>query len=69
MQKKNKNKKQNDINKNTKTKPDFSKISNISSDFKSLNNFGNSCYSSIIIQILTSIPEFINVLYKLYTLV
>ena len=65
--KKNKNKKQNDINKNTKTKPDFSKISNISSDF--LNNFGNSCSSNVIIQILTSIPEFINVLYKRYTLV
>ena len=69
MQKKNKNKKQNDINKNTKTKPDFSKISNISSDFKGLKNFGNSCYSNVIIQILTSIPEFINALYKRYTLV
>ena len=67
--KKNKNKKQNDTNKNTKTKPDFSKISNISSDFKGLKNFGNSCYSNVIIQILTSIPEFINVLYKRYTLV
>ena len=67
--KKNKNKKQNDINKNTKTKPDFSKISNISSDFKGLKNFGNSCYSNVIIQILTSIPEFINALYKRYTLV
>ena len=67
--KKKKNKKQNDINKNTKTKPDFSKISNISSDFKGLKNFGNSCYSNVIIQILTSIPEFINALYKRYTLV
>ena len=67
--KKNKNKKQNDTNKNTKTKPDFSKISNISSDFKGLKNFGNSCYSNVIIQILTSIPEFINALYKRYTLV
>ena len=67
--KKNKNKKQNDKNKNTKTKPDFSKISNISSDFKGLKNFGNSCYSNVIIQILTSIPEFINALYKRYTLV
>ena len=67
--KKNKNKKQNDINKNTKTKPDFSKISNISSDFKGLKNFGNSCYSNVIIQILTSIPEFINALYKRYTVV
>jgi ubiquitin C-terminal hydrolase len=67
--KKNKNKKQNDTNTNTKTKPDFSKISNISSDFKGLKNFGNSCYSNVIIQILTSIPEFINALYKRYTLV
>ena len=67
--KKKKNKKQNDINKNTKTKPDFSKISNISSDFKGLKNFGNSCYSNVIIQILTSIPEFINALYKRYTVV
>ena len=67
--KKNKNKKQNDTNKNTKTKPDFSKMSNISSDFKGLKNFGNSCYSNVIIQILTSIPEFINALYKRYTLV
>ena len=67
--KKNKNKKQNDTNKNTKTKPDFSKISNISSDFKGLKNFGNSCYSNVIIQILTSIPEFINALYKRYTVV
>ena len=67
--KKNKDKKQNDTNKNTKTKPDFSKISSISSDFKGLKNFGNSRYSNVIIQILTSIPEFINALYKRYTLV
>ena len=67
--KKNKNKKQNDLNKNTKTKPDFSKITNSSSDFKGLKNFGNSCYSNVIIQILTSIPEFINVLYKRYSVV
>ena len=66
---KNKNKKQNDLNKNTKTKPDFSKISNSSSDFKGLKNFGNSCYSNVIIQILTSIPEFINALYKRYSVV
>ena len=67
--KKIKNKKQNDSNKNTKTKPDFSKISNSSSDFKGLKNFGNSCYSNVIIQILTSIPEFINVLYRRYSIV
>ena len=70
--KKNKTKKQNEANKNTKTKPDFSKISNninISSDFKGLKNFGNSCYSNVIIQILASIPEFIDVLYKRYSLV
>ena len=69
---KNKNKKQNDNNKTSKTKPNFSNISNninSSSDFKGLKNFGNSCYSNVIIQILTSIPEFINVLYKRYTLV
>ena len=69
--KKNKNKKKKDSN-NNKTKPDlinsFNNI-NISSDFKGLKNFGNSCYSNVIIQILTSIPEFINALYKRYTLV
>ena len=66
--KKNKQKKKNDSN-NNKTKPKFSNISNESSDFKGLKNFGNSCYSNVIIQILTSIPDFINVLYKRYTLV
>ncbi len=68
--KKNKPKKKNDSNNNNnKTKPKFSNISNESSDFKGLKNFGNSCYSNVIIQILTSIPDFINVLYKRYTLV
>ena len=66
--KKNKQKKQNDSN-NNKTKPKFSNISNGSSDFKGLKNFGNSCYSNVIIQILTSIPDFINVLYKRYNLI
>ena len=66
--KKNKPKKKNDSN-NNKTKPKFSNISNESSNFKGLKNFGNSCYSNVIIQILTSIPDFINVLYKRYTLV
>ena len=66
--KKNKPKKKNDSN-NNKTKPKFSNISNESSDFKGLKNFGDSCYSNVIIQILTSIPDFINVLYKRYTLV
>jgi ubiquitin C-terminal hydrolase len=66
--KKNKQKKQNDSN-NNKTKPKFSNISNASSDFKGLKNFGNSCYSNVIIQILTSIPDFINVLYKRYNLI
>ena len=66
--KKNKPKKKNDSN-NNKTKPKFSNIPNESSDFKGLKNFGNSCYSNVIIQILTSIPDFINVLYKRYTLV
>ena len=59
--------------KNTKTKPDFSKYANnsnnTSSDFKGLKNFGNSCYSNVIIQILTSIPDFLNILYKRYSLV
>ena len=68
--KKNKQKKQNNSNNNNnKTKPKFSNISNASSDFKGLKNFGNSCYSNVIIQILTSIPDFINVLYKRYSLV
>ena len=66
--KKNKQQKQNDSN-NNKTKPKFSNISNASSDFKGLKNFGNSCYSNVIIQILTSIPDFINVLYKRYNLI
>ena len=66
--KKNKPKKKNDSN-NNKTKPKFSNISNESSDFKGLKNFGNSCYSNVIIQILTSIPDFINVLYKRCALV
>ena len=70
--KKNKKNKNKDINNNNKTKPDFSKNFNninVSSDFKGLKNFGNSCYSNVIIQILTSIPEFINVLYKRYSFV
>ena len=66
--KKNKAKKQNDSN-NNKPKKKFSNISNASSDFKGLKNFGNSCYSNVIIQILTSIPDFINTLYKRYSLV
>ena len=71
--KKKKNKKK--LDKNKKTKPDFSKynninnINNISSDFKGLKNFGNSCYSNVVIQILTSIPEFLNTLSKRYSLI
>ena len=70
--KKKKNKKNSD--KNKKTKPDFSKftennINNFSSDFKGLKNFGNSCYSNVVIQILTSLPEFLRVLSKRYKLV
>ena len=70
--KKNKSKKNKEKNDNIKTKPDFSKNSNnidISSDFKGLKNFGNSCYSNVIIQILTSIPEFVDVLYKRYSFI
>ena len=68
--KKKKNKKNSD--KNNKTKPDFSKynnINNISSGFKGLKNFGNSCYSNVVIQILTSIPEFLNALSKRYCII
>ena len=69
--KKKKNKKNSE--KNTKTKPNFAKYANnsnnASSDFKGLKNFGNSCYSNVIIQILTSIPDFLNILYKRYSLV
>ena len=68
--KKKKNKKKE--NKNTKTKPDFSKYANnnnLSSEFKGLKNFGNSCYSNVVMQILTSIPEFLDTLYKRYKLV
>ena len=70
--KKNKSKKNKEKNDNIKTKPDFSKNSNnidISSDFKGLKNFGNSCYSNVIIQILTSIPEFVDVLYNRYSFI
>lgn len=70
--KKNKKNKNKETNNNNKTKPDFSKNFNninISSDFKGLKNFGNSCYSNVIIQILTSIQEFIDVLYKRYSFV
>ena len=42
---------------------------NSSSDFKGLKNFGNSCYSNVIIQVLMSIPEFIDNINKRYTLV
>ena len=69
---KKKKKKKKKENKNIKTKPDFSKYSNnnnSSYDFKGLKNFGNSCYSNVVIQILTSIPEFLNTLYKRYSLV
>ncbi len=69
--KKNKNKDKKN-SENTKTKPDFSKFSssnNSSSDFKGLKNFGNSCYSNVVIQILTSIPEFLDVLQKRYQIV
>ena len=68
--KKKKNKKNSD--KNKKTKPDFSKYANnnnISSDFKGLKNFGNSCYSNVVIQIFTSIPEFLSILSKRYSIV
>ena len=72
--KKKKNKKNTDknTNKGNKTKPDFSKFSNnnnYSSDFKGLKNFGNSCYSNVVIQILTSIPDFLNILSKRYSIV
>ena len=67
--KKNKNKKQKDTNNNQKTKKEFYNNINMSSDFKGLKNFGNSCYSNVIMQILTSIPEFIDVLYKRYSFV
>lgn len=68
--KKNKNKNSTANNQTGKTKPDFNKInSNNSSDFKGLKNFGNSCYSNVVMQILTSIPEFLNVLQKRYEIV
>ena len=70
-EKKKKKKNKKNAEKNTKTKPDFSKYTNnnFSTDFKGLKNSGNSCYSNVIIQILTSIPDFINILYKRYSLV
>ena len=71
-EKKKKKKNKKNVDKNNKTKPDFHKYANnnnISSDFKGLKNFGNSCYSNVIIQILTSIPDFINILSKRYSLI
>ena len=67
--KKKKNKK--NSGKNNKTKPCFSKynITNNISSFKGLKNFGNSCYSNVVIQILTSIPEFLNTLSKRYSII
>ena len=60
-------------NKNTKTKPNFNKITinnnNNNYSFKGLKNFGNSCYSNVIIQILSSIPEFTQILFKMYSLI
>ena len=66
--KKKKNKKKSE--KGTKTKPDFLKnnMDYSQSDFKGLKNFGNSCYSNVVIQILTSIPEFLSTLSKRYNL-
>ena len=56
--------------KGKKTKPNFDNIqNNINNNFKGLKNFGNSCYSNVVIQILTSINEFLQILNKMYKII
>ena len=56
--------------KGKKTKPNFDNIqNNINNNFKGLKNFGNSCYSNVVIQILTSINEFLEILNKMYKII
>lgn len=58
--------------KGKKRKPNFDNIQNNISDnnnFKGLKNFGNSCYSNVVIQILTSINEFLEILNKMYNII
>ena len=38
-------------------------------NFKGLKNFGNSCYSNVVIQILTSINEFLQIINKMYKII
>ena len=56
--------------KGKKTKPNFDNIqNNINNNFKGLKNFGNSCYSNVVIQILTSINEFLQIINKMYKII
>jgi len=58
--------------KGKKRKPNFDNIQNNISDnnnFKGLKNFGNSCYSNVVIQILTSINEFLQIINKMYKII
>ena len=58
--------------KGKKTKPNFNNIQNnisYNNNFKGLKNFGNSCYSNVVIQILTSINEFLQIINKMYKII
>lgn len=52
--------------KGKKAKQKFNNFQNLDNTFKGLKNFGNSCYSNVVIQILTSINELIEILNKIY---
>lgn len=64
--------KENKKKKTKKTKPNFNAFEQKyapTDTFKGLLNFGNSCYSNVVIQILTSINEFVSVLFKAYKII
>ena len=57
--------KQNKKKKTGKTKPNFNTFNQPygqTESFKGLSNFGNACYSNVVIQILNSINEFVSLL-------
>lgn len=64
--------KDNKKKKTKKTKPSFNTFQQTyapTDTFKGLLNFGNACYSNVVIQILTSINEFVSVLFKVYKII
>ena len=53
-----------------KTKPVFNTFAQPPTEsFKGLSNFGNACYSNVVIQILNSLNEFVSLLNKAYKIV